>query len=340
MLQRQELPGSEIDRSGILSLLLRCPNHGDGLSSQAGNTLLVCDHGCEFPIVNGVPRFLPSQSYASSFGLQWNTFTKTQLDSYTGTSISRDRLRRIAGGSLDVFEGKLILEAGCGAGRFTEAMLNAGGRVFATDLSSAVEANRRNCGGFKDHFVCQADLRKLPVEPRTFDVVVCIGVLQHTPNPEESMQALCNYLKPGGLLLIDHYAKEYPATPIRQLLRWFLLRASPEAALGFCVGLVNVLWPLHASMWRLRKTFPFLRKVSTAFLLLSPVVDYFDAYPELGHDRLKEWAILDTHDTLTDRYKHLRSTDQLSTHLKTCGMVSIVATYAGNGAEVRAVKQC
>src|SRR3954466_15370063 len=97
-----------------------------------------CPEGCIFPIVNGVPRFVSQDNYAASFGLQWNTFRRTQLDSYTGTTISRDRLQRIAGGSLHVFQGKDVLEAGCGAGRFTEVMLRAGARVFAADISSAV----------------------------------------------------------------------------------------------------------------------------------------------------------------------------------------------------------
>jgi hypothetical protein len=73
-------------------------------------------------------------------------------------------------------------------------------------------------------------------------------------------------------------------------------------------------------------------------LRLSPVVDYQDAYPQLGSGLLREWAILDTHDTLTDRYKHLRSADEISAHLRTCGMIGVETAYAGNGVEVRAIK--
>ena len=55
--------------------------------------------------------------------------------------------------------GKNVLEVGCGAGRFTEVMLAAGARVFACDLSSAVEANYANCNSWPEYFVCQADAR-------------------------------------------------------------------------------------------------------------------------------------------------------------------------------------
>jgi hypothetical protein len=53
---------------------------------------------------------------------------------------------------------------------------------------------------------------------------------------------------------------------------------------------------------------------------------------------LKEWAILDTHDTLTDVYKHLRSAEDIADHLQRCGMVGIQTANAGNGVEARAWK--
>ena len=37
-----------------------------------------------YHIVNSIPRFVPSDNYAEAFGLQWNTYKKTQLDSFTG----------------------------------------------------------------------------------------------------------------------------------------------------------------------------------------------------------------------------------------------------------------
>src|SRR4030088_2241779 len=44
-----------------------------------------------FPIVRHIPRFVPADTYASSFGFQWNKFRATQLDSRTGLPISRER---------------------------------------------------------------------------------------------------------------------------------------------------------------------------------------------------------------------------------------------------------
>ncbi|MBK9484344.1 MAG: hypothetical protein IPO01_03770 [Chitinophagaceae bacterium] len=75
-------------------------------------------------IINDIPRFVDSGSYASLFGDQWKEYKKTQLDSYTGSPTSESRLSRCLGGDLkDNLKGKLVLEAGCGAGRFTEVLL-------------------------------------------------------------------------------------------------------------------------------------------------------------------------------------------------------------------------
>jgi len=285
------------------------------------------------PVVKGVPRFVAQTSYADAFGIQWNAFRKTQLDSYTGTTISRDRLTRCFGGSLRVVEGKSVLEVGCGAGRFTELMLAAGARVFACDLSSAVDANYLNCNRAGDYFVCQADVRSLPAERNAFDFVMCLGVIQHTPNSEETIAGLTRYLKPGGTLVIDHYAHAYPHNALQSLLRALLIRLSAGTAKSVTLLFTRMLLPLHRlgwsdkrGRWRVRR---FLRKY-------SPVVDYYEAYPQLGKRLLAEWALLDTHDTLTDHYKHFRSVEEIESSLQACGLVDLVVYYGGNGVEARA----
>jgi SAM-dependent methyltransferase len=325
----------------LTAVTMKCPEHDARLrvEQSAAGTAFVCERGCSHPVHGGIPRFVPSDMYASSFGLQWNTFRKTQLDSYTGASISRDRLTRMMGGRLDV-GGRKVLEAGCGAGRFTELFLREGAAVFAADISSAVEANYENCRHLVDganYFVCQADIRALPLYPEQFEIVFCAGVIQHTPDPEETINALCRYVAPGGMLVIDHYGPDYQATPSRQMLRTLLLQVPPDAALEFCRQLVELLWPVHRFFWENQHD-AVLASLRQKLLELSPVVDYFDAYPQLA-DQLYGWAVLDTHDTLTDTYKHLRSADQIHSCLADCGMERISTACAGNGVEAIAYKR-
>ena len=312
---------------------LVCPRHQSPLTNTSSR-VLACELGCQYPIINHIPRFVPPRNYATSFGLQWNTFRKTQLDSYTGTTISRDRLDRLVGGQLGIVRGQTVLEAGCGAGRFTEILLQAGAHVFACDLSTAVEANFANIGDVPNYFVCQADIASLPVLPESFDSVICIGVVQHTPDPEKTIASLCLYVRPGGLLVFDHYTYGYAMTTSRRWLRSLLVRTPAEFALRFCDAMVNGLWYIHRFLWRHHR----YSGMRDRFLRLSPVVDYQDAYPQLSPEILHAWATLDTHDTLTDVYKHLRSADEITHTLRNCGMIDIETVYAGNGVEARARK--
>lgn len=310
---------------------LRCITHQQPLAEARSN--LTCSNGCVVPVVNNIPRFVSSDNYASAFGRQWNKFRRTQLDSHTGTTISSDRLQRCLGGSLDVIKGRNVLEVGCGAGRFTEVMLKAGARVFACDLSAAVEANYENCRNLSEHyFVCQADALKLPVAPQSFDFVVCLGVIQHTPSPEQTISALARYVRPGGTLAIDHYPPDYPLTRSRAITRKLLLSLPPHLAHQLALTLARALVPIHRLTWNDRRG---VWRVRRWLAKHSPLVDYYGVF-SIGPDLLAEWAILDTHDTLTDYYKHLRSEAQIEQSLRACGFSRVQVWRGGNGVEARA----
>ena len=310
---------------------LRCIKHQKQLTQSSSE--LKCESGCSVPVVNDIPRFVESEHYASAFGRQWKKFRKTQLDSYTGTTISRDRLQRCLGDSVDILNGKSVLEVGCGAGRFTEVMLAAGARVFACDLSQAIEANYENCRDLSpNYFGCQADVLELPVAPRSFDFVVCLGVIQHTPSPEETISALARYVRPGGTLVLDHYPPEYPVTTSRAITRKVLLKLPPRLAHESALLLARILVPVHRLTWNDRRGVWRVRRWLAKY---SPLVDYYGMFP-LGPRLLAEWAILDTHDTLTDYYKHLRSESQIEQSLRACGFSTVQVWRGGNGIEARA----
>jgi hypothetical protein len=141
-------------------------------------------------------------------------------------------------------------------------------------------------------------------------------------------------VKPGGLLAFDHYSRDYPATLSRRLIRSLLLRMSPERARAVALGITRALLPVHRALWHRRRGFGRLRRYLGR---VSPVVDYYDAYPDLKPDLLSEWALLDTHDTLTDRYKHLRDPEEIRAALVDLGLANVEVCAGGNGVEARAV---
>ena len=86
------------------------------------------------PIRGSVPRFVPDSGYSQNFGEQWNHFRRTQIDKFNGTDLSKERFYSGTGWSPAELKGAKILEAGCGAGRFTQVMLDAGAQVYSVDL--------------------------------------------------------------------------------------------------------------------------------------------------------------------------------------------------------------
>ncbi len=221
-----------------------------------------------------------------------------------------------------------MLEVGCGAGRFTEILLSTGAFVTSVDLSAAVEANQDNFAQDARHRVLQADVLHLPFARGQFDIVFCLGVVQHTPHPEETIQKLYEQVRPGGWLVIDHYAwtvSELTKSAI--LFRLVLRRMRPEQGLKWSRRLVDVFLPLHRAVRRYKIAQQLLSRV-------SPVLAYYHHLP-LDDDLQREWALLDTHDSLTDWYKHFRTKGQIRRALESSGALSIWCEYGGNGVEAR-----
>ena len=113
------------------------------------NDLLIRESLCAN---DGVLDFVSAtgQDYCDNFGKQWNRFREVQLDSVTSKSESHDRFFAETGWTPAEIKGKLLLDAGCGAGRFAEVALEAGARVVAVDMSEAAWACRETLDRFSN----------------------------------------------------------------------------------------------------------------------------------------------------------------------------------------------
>jgi 2-polyprenyl-3-methyl-5-hydroxy-6-metoxy-1,4-benzoquinol methylase len=299
-----------------------CPIHGRQLQS---NGALTCPVGHAFPVRDGVPRFAESR-YSEAFGAQWLRYRRTQLDSFTGIGTSAERARRCLGETLwNGLDGCDVLEAGCGAGRFTEVLLDRGARVTSVDLSAAVDANRENFPPNGRHRIAQADILSPPFHPRSFDLVFCLGVVQHTPDPEETVAALYEQVRPGGWLVFDHYSRRLQWwLSTGPLFRAYLKRLPPEQGLRSTERLVRALLPFHR---RAGRAASLVRRV-------SPVQSYYDKLP-LPEEAQRDWALLDTHDALRDWHKHFRTPAQIRQLLERFELREIHVAEGGNGVEAR-----
>lgn len=250
-----------------------------------------------FPIVRFVPRFVPADNYSTSFGFQWNHFRRTQLDSSTGQPITRRRFFEQSGWQPEAMAGCWTLDVGCGAGRFAEVALGTGARLVAVDYSSAVDACRQNLGPERRLDVVQADVYRLPFQPRRFDFVYCFGVLQHTPDVQASFAALTAQLAPGGRVAVDLYPRiALNALWPKYWLRPITRRIPAERLFPLVTRMVNVLWPFSLALGRVPGVGRRLRHA-------LPIANYDGLLP-LTPAQLKEWAVLDTFDMLAPAHDH------------------------------------
>jgi SAM-dependent methyltransferase len=236
------------------------------------------------PLKDGVLRFASHESYADSFGREWNWFSTTQLDVLSeGLIASRATFSQKTGWAEHDLQGKVVLDAGCGMGRFAEVANSWGARVVAVDLSSAVDAARANLADRMDAAFVQADLFELPFRPATFDLVYAIGVLHHTPDAREAFRRLVQLVRPGGSLAVWLYSKEprdRPYSLLSDVYRVGTSRLRHERLLQLC-----------------RAVAPLGRLYGTRLgRFLSPLL------PVSTH-RNREWRVLDTFDWYAPKYQ-------------------------------------
>lgn len=310
---------------------LRCPRCGGKLWLAAGEEHdgdIECGElrcgGCvgSFPIERRVARFVPAESYANSFGLQWNAFRKTQLDSTTGLPISRNRFFAESGWRPEDLAGKRVLDVGCGAGRFSEIALAAGARLVSVDYSSAVDACMANLGPHPRLTVLQADVYHLPFAPESFDYVCCFGVLQHTPDPRAALLALVPPLKRGGRLAFDFYRRMaanvlWPKYWLRPLTR----RMKPETLFAIVQSVVPRLLPVSNALVAVPVLGPRLR-------YLLPVMNYRGIFP-FSATQHREWSILDTFDMLAPAHDHPQNAQTVRGWVRESGLREVDVCVEG-----------
>jgi len=291
----------------------------DGEAASSG-WLRCSSCGEAFQILDGIPRFVPPANYANSFGYQWNLHRKAQLDSQTGMPISRERLFLVTGWPEDL-RGQIVLEAGLGAGRFTEILVQTGATIFSFDYSSAVDANRANNGAAKNLCLFQADIFRIPLPQRSFDRVLCLGVLQHTPDPKRALFSLACCVTPGGELVVDVYAKRLTALlPWKYLLRPITKRMDQKTLHSLVEHAVDWFLPFAA---RLRHS------VGRIGPRLLPIVEY--SHLGLPAPLNREWAILDTFDMYSPAHDHPQTGATVRNWLCEAGFEDISVADGPNG---------
>jgi SAM-dependent methyltransferase len=234
-----------------------------------------------YPVARGIPRFVAQDGYAESFGDEWHRFRTVQLDSANGTRESEDGFRLKTGlGPSDV-RGRLVLDAGAGAGRYAEVMARWGGEVVGVDLTRAIDAAAENLRQWPGVYLVQADLFALPFRDETFDIAYSIGVLHHTPDTATAFERVAAAVKKGGQFCIYVYFAGGLARYVSDALRVITTRL-PRSLVYYVSTVAIPLYFLHR--------LPVVGRVSQALLPTNTNPDW-------------RWRWLDTFDWYTPKYQ-------------------------------------
>ena len=108
--------------------------------------------------------------------------------------------------SITSLAGKKVLDVGCGGGILAESLSKAGGIVTGIDLSvkalKVAELHQLESNtSVKYRSISAEDLAK--EEPKQYDVVTCMEMLEHVPDPSSVVQACATLCKPGGSIFFS-----------------------------------------------------------------------------------------------------------------------------------------
>jgi SAM-dependent methyltransferase len=268
---------------------LVCPESGDALTLETvkrdGDEILegrlVSQRGRTYEITRGVPRMCSSETYASTFGFEWNRHSRIYFDGNDRFRVhsTQAQMERKLGLSAAQAKNTRVLDVGCGTGANAAAVAEWGAdAVFAIDMSSAVDAAFANTRELENVHVVQADLFRLPFRHETFDLIYSVGVLMHTPDTRKAFLSLAPLLKTDGRIAIWVY-EDFRGIERwwSDLLRTVTTRMNPRVLHALCCLAVPAYY-----VYRIPKlgklVFHFLPPVSKEPYWQDRILDTFDWY--------------------------------------------------------------
>ncbi len=270
--------------------------------------------GKAWPVRDGIPRFVPpDDDYCGNFGFQWREWQALQIDRLSGHTLSRDRFMADSGWPPGWLSGKLILDAGCGAGRFTDVCAGEGARVVACDLSGAIDACAETMRVHQGRVACiQASLFALPLRRAAFDGLFCMGVIQHTPDPDAVIAALPQFLRPEGRLAYNFYERDWWPwfQVVKYALRLITPRLSLDSTLALSRALVALFFPLTHALSGIRRV-----------RIINHVIPIASVHsPQLSLEQQRAWTLLDTFDWYGPRYEKRQDHREVAARLRAMGL--------------------
>lgn len=296
--------------------ILRCLECKDDL--KYNNNSFICDN-CKsrYPVVDSIPRFVSESFYnldagrtdieertKNYFGFEWDYFKdwgfvpdedvpKAKENEFIeGTVSSRKKAfdSKCRMTYEDLTDDKIVLDAGCGNGRYTyEAASRGKALIIGVDIGygavkSAFENNKKNY----NVIIIQASLFNLPFKNNVFDSCFSNGVLMHTGDAEKAFYEIAHTIKRKGVFAVHLYHKLNPVWEFNdKLIRSITTRLDIEKNLKLATILANFA--------RIVNKIPYALRVANIFLRLQRtkhhMYDWYSAPIATHHtfDELAGW---------------------------------------------------
>lgn len=127
--------------------------------------------------------------------------------------------------------GVRALDVGCGGGILSEAMAKRGADVLGIDLSQAVldvaELHALE-GKVAVQYKAIAAEELAAAQPSSFDLVTCMEMLEHVPDPAAILSALAKLVRPGGNLIVSTLNRKPQAFAVAIIGAEYIARALPK----------------------------------------------------------------------------------------------------------------
>jgi len=134
----------------------------------------------------------------------------------------------------EIAHGKLVLDAGCGNGRYTNQAAKYGVEVIGVDLGYGIKSAYKHLKDNERVHIVQGDLFNLPFKKEIFDTVFSNGVLMHTGNAKKAFYSICKHVKRDGIFVSHLYHKRNIIFEIvDHSIRFFTTRMSIEKNMKF-----------------------------------------------------------------------------------------------------------
>ncbi len=278
-----------------------------------------------YPIVRGIPRFAgynDDSNYTKSFGYQWNKWSQIQFDSknigkpYQGFSL--DMLERITGKYQEDLEEKVIVDFGCGPGRFLENIREKNGIAIGLDMSDAVEAAGEIFKNDPKVLICQGDILHSPIKTASVDGVFSIGVLHHRINAQNGFTEMIRAVIENGWISVSVYSTggyydSFIVNVWRKIFKalWPILGHYPPLIYSYVVVYITT------AILKI----PIIRTLVRPFLAFLPSIILKDI----------KWSVLNTFDSVTPSNQYGFTMYQVFQWFKSAGLRNIEpSNWAGS----------